>query len=1291
MNNFLEKDWNFLNCGSPADLWADYRPEGTVRIKEYQKYRDGHILVSSFFVDPDDAEIEVCVKTAEGGVAVGLYYGDGRFGDFIQLVLENSRIFVQRPRGIPMGDTFRSEGADRMEELQSTEWRAVFPVRLRFEKKGSLIKGYVDDELCVQCLVPEEKKREHKIWPRVCVQSVNSGGGVCQEAELAGWEIRGIREFPVVCTKLEDAQKIPLTGYCIHLCAFPDKWTRTDDKGVFVLENIPPGSYDAVAGKAGEEYYRMVIRSTGNEIVLEKIQKEKAPDRQIVREITSKARRMNLNGLWDFEWDRGERGIREKWFSPGRHRFSKVIRVPFSFHSLEAFGEGFLADDDTLKQAASWYVNFQETGDTVWYQRRIMIPENGIWEIVFGGVSGFAKVWINGHCVGCTVDSYEEFRFLVGKLTKEEIVDVTVMVKYPADYSGMCRGKQDFWFHASPGIWQDVFLEKVTECRAADILISSGVDKGTVKIQGEVFWELEGSERRTVEFRKETDGIYCALPEKQEGLFRIIAEYKAEKTEHICISAGRVKLCETEWDATGYEGFYDRKKLYVYLTETESISFTGQTEDFSLYNIEIEKVCLPESTRVRIGEAHRKCNIELCTDGTLRSGFEFCDLNLKRWSPDSPNLFEICAEVMTTTGVDSFVRKAGIRSVDTGQYFRLNDNDIYIRGILDQGYNPWGLYTYLSRNGGKGSMEYDIQKAKLYGYNLIRMHVKDNEAGWYQLCDETGMLVWNEHPSDFYGVWHDRKWRSMYYRRLKDMIRKQNYHPSIVISSVFNESWGIMGGHELSAWEIREAQEWQKKMAVYARKRDPSVLIVDNSGYAKTEETAFLDYHIYPDEFGDARMMFCGLERENYQGNCFNCYNEKNRELMQNEERRELLQRNCSMELKQLDYCGCELQQGQPVIISEFVHSSRLEQMVRIFSGSAGYVRMNLASQENEDTSPLSATRIERDFGYRHKDFSPAGYSYINSQNLVWPEIPFLTKREAGEKIEIPVWVRIWDDNSREMTLCVWESCTTWDGTEHRAVRKGEWTLKNSSKTPVSVPIEYTVPDGVRSVQLFFTVLDNENILCENDVRFEVFDKKDKDPEWNLSEPEFVRTKGEHGPLCEAGERSGYFLSGEGSVGWKIPCSLGEEDSKGRHLLRMELSTCECVGGTKFTDEKQYGGCIEIELGGGNTRSIFLPDSPWDEKAVFSNSACSEEQEVPCKKQGKYGYGYQTDILLTQQETEFVERNGFLRIRVHSEETGVVLYGRRMGRYGTEPIIIEEGERENDIREKSAESQTGFL
>lgn len=1277
MNEFLEKDWTFLNCGSPADLWADYRPDGSVGVKEYGRYRDGHFLVSRFFVDPEDTWVEAVALQADGGAAAGLYYGDGGFGHFAELTVLDGRISIRRPRGIPMGDTFRPEGAERMEELAGTDREITFPVSLRLEKRGMCLSGYLNGELCVRCMVREKPGKI--LWPRVFFRSVNSGRSACEEARFARWQVHGARQFPVLRGRLKDPAGRALAGYSVHLCASGDHWARTDRDGNFVMENVPPGNYDAVAGKTGENFFRMRILSSESGIRIQDVRQEYVPDRQITEEIETGAVRETLNGIWDFDWDREASGIREKWFLPGRHTFSKVIRVPFPFHSLEAFGEGFLADDHTLKQSAAWYVNLRETGSTAWYQRNARIPEDGKWDIIFHAVSGYSRVWINEQCVGCTVDSYESFRFPAGCFEKGEEILITVMVEYPPDHPRSCRGKQDFWFHAAPGIWQDVFLEKTEGCRASDILIDCVFTEEGADISGDVFWVPEGRGKTGLVLQAEEDGdIRCCAGTFLTGLFRLTAEYETACTEYVRILAGEKELCASEWDASGEEGYYDRKTLYMYLEGEQSFVISGQSPGLRVKRAEIERIVLPAEVLVGLEESVWRGKAQLWEDGTIRSRFTFGRARVRPWDPETPRLFQIRAEAVSESGeVTRSVRQAGIRKTGTGKYFRLNDRDIYIRGVLDQGYNPWGIYTYLSRNGGKGSMEYDIRKAKQYGYNLIRMHIKDNEPGWYRLCDEQGMLVWNEHPSDFYGKWDDPKWRSMYYRRLKDMLRKQNYHPSVVIYSVFNESWGIMGGHELSAWEQKGAQEWQKRMTAYVKEHSPGILTVDNSGYAKTGLTDILDYHIYPDEFRDAEELFGRLELQNYPGSCFNCYNAGNAELMQDDAVRELLQRNCSMDLKSLEYKGNEVQGGQPVIISEFVHTGRLEQMVRKFSGIGGYVRMNLASQENEDTSPLSAARTERDFGYRRRDLSSAGYDYVNSIHLVWPDIPALTKRNAGEKFVIPVWVRMWEDDSRELLLGLWESRTDPDGTENAAVRMKSLAFDSRGKEPLEIQMEYTVPGGVRAVQLFFTVSDGQNILAENDVRFEVFDGREKAPSWDLSCPEYAAAEGGHGRLCHDAERSGYFLDGKGEASWKIPWNFragrgGTESSS--LFLRLEMSTFECAGGTRTTDEERYGGYVYVELNGGAKRKLWIEDSPWDERGVFSNSACSEEQAVPYKKQGRYGYGFQKDIRLTADEISAAERQGYLRLKIYSEDTGAALYGRRMGRYGAEPGIIEKGD-----------------
>src|SRR5690606_10558260 len=132
----------------------------------------------------------------------------------------------------------------------------------------------------------------------------------------------------------------------------------------------------------------------------------------------------------------------------------------------------------------------------------------------------------------------------------------------------------------------------------------------------------------------------------------------------------------------------------------------------------------------------------------------------------------------------------------------------------------------------KGSMGYDIQKAEEYGYNLIRMHIKDNEPHWYSICDEVGMLVWDELPSNFYAKAEDLVWRGMYLRELRAMMRKHRYHPSVIMFSTFNESWGIEGWHERSPWDNLESQQFIKDAAKEYKAKN-NVLVIDNSGYAK--------------------------------------------------------------------------------------------------------------------------------------------------------------------------------------------------------------------------------------------------------------------------------------------------------------------------------------------------------------------------------------------------------------------------------------------------------------------------
>lgn len=1315
MGKFNEKEWTFLNANSPADLYADYGQDGSVKVREYDRCRNGHILVSKFFADSYDMEAEVEVAFADDRAAVGLYYGNGDYFHFLQAVISNKKISLEIPSGVPLADTFRYEGAKRTIELAAVEYGEGFPAALRLKKKDRICTVFVNGREYLHCELPDCKEWNAR-WVRIMLGAVNNDSRPVVEAGFQEYQISEKAEFAPCAGILTDENRQVCRDYSIHLCLSGDYWTRTDENGSFSFENLPEGRYDAVAGKAGGRFLHLKIENIGTKLNIIHQKAERIPEKKLYEEVTSDSRKISLNGIWNFEWDKAETGEAEKWFLAGAHKFSKVIQVPFSFHSLEAFGESFLADDYSHREAASWYVNLKESGKTVWYERSVKIPESGEWELVAGAVSGFGKVWINGKCVGCTVDSYEKFRFSAGKRKMGEELSVVIKVEYPPDHKESCRGKQDFWFHASPGIWQNIWLEKTQPVKAEDIQIQYTMNGDETSLLGTVFWKIQGKGKAVLESHCCSDGtISCRIPEYIQGDCKLTVWYYAEQTETVWMKTKNQHLCMRELDAAGRNGYFDEAQFYIRLKKEREILFGGFQHDFSVIRMEVEQIERPASVetifrrkyseeypkeyQTEYPEEYSEEQAFISDEGKLISEFHFDKQKVKKWTPECPALYEI--EV--TAGIQSgemlrFSRQAGFRNVDTGNYIRLNGEELYIRGVLDQGYNPWGIYTYPMDEGGCGSMEYDLEKAKEFGYNLIRMHIKDTEPLWYQMCDEKGMLVWDEHPVNFYAKWENPRWRSMYRRRLKDMIRKQNYHPSVIIYSTFNESWGITGGHEMSPWNETGAQKWQKETAEYYKKKSGNVLVVDNSGYAKTEVTDLLDYHMYPDEFEDARSFFAKMEKENYEGSCFNCYNRGNRRLMQDDDRRELLQRNCRMNLKEMDYEGEAVQHGQPVLISEFVHTGRIEQMIRIYDKVAGYIRMNLASQENEDTSPLTVTRKERDFGYRHFDFTHAGYRYVNAEHLVWADVPVLSKRYAGETFLIPVYTRIWKKEVQNPELWIYESKTDQDGTEQIPELVEKKQIQVSGKESVFVgEYRYRVPENVRAAQLFFVIKEAEAVLAETDIRMEVFEKHELPISRKFSEPDEVFSECMYGSLCEQEDRDGFYMAGAGSVKWRIPVKtekleqdLKEKlernipvdkvqermsgivgtDKKSKWILRMELSSCECICGTRITDTQKYRGMISIELNENRIVSVELEDCPWDERAVFSNSACGTETAVPYKKWGKYGYGQQIDIVLSEEEKQSIQENGYITCRIQSDESGVILYGRRMGRYGAEPAII---------------------
>ena len=155
---------------------------------------------------------------------------------------------------------------------------------------------------------------------------------------------------------------------------------------------------------------------------------------------------LNLNGPWQFDFDPKDEGESQRWFEPGRHRFTREITVPFPWESrLSGIG-------DTKYQGVAWYA------------REITIPSGEGWNgrdawLVVGACDWEAKVWVDGKLAGQNVGGYMPFDVNLSPFAKPG--DKALIVVRVKDTTGPDQptGKQTGWYTRTSGIWQTVYLE----------------------------------------------------------------------------------------------------------------------------------------------------------------------------------------------------------------------------------------------------------------------------------------------------------------------------------------------------------------------------------------------------------------------------------------------------------------------------------------------------------------------------------------------------------------------------------------------------------------------------------------------------------------------------------------------------------------------------------------------------------------------------------------------------------------------------------------------------------------
>lgn len=219
----------------------------------------------------------------------------------------------------------------------------------------------------------------------------------------------------------------------------------------------------------------------------------------------------------------------------------------------------------------------------------------------------------------------------------------------------------------------------------------------------------------------------------------------------------------------------------------------------------------------------------------------------KLWSPETPHLYHLVAELIDVNGYTSKIEtNFGLRKIEArGTNIYLNDKNVYLDGIL---YQP-GDATY-------EEIKRHMYAMKKLGCNLVRIHIAGVDPRIYHLADKIGLLLWVEVPSPHRS---SRKSRQNHRSELLRMLALIGTHPSVVIWSLYNEDWGVQ-----DIATNKETRSYVMEMYHYMRISFPQFLVVDNDGwrhisYEGRLKSDLLTVHLYTPNFNHWAQMLKDL------------------------------------------------------------------------------------------------------------------------------------------------------------------------------------------------------------------------------------------------------------------------------------------------------------------------------------------------------------------------------------------------------------------------------------------------
>ena len=187
------------------------------------------------------------------------------------------------------------------------------------------------------------------------------------------------------------------------------------------------------------------------------------------------------------------------------------------------------------------------------------------------------------------------------------------------------------------------------------------------------------------------------------------------------------------------------------------------------------------------------------------------------WSAEDPHLYDLTVEVYDERHVlqEVIPEKVGFRRFEMKErIMTLNGRRIVFRGV-----NRHEFSSVSGRCVSEEELIRDLKTMKQNNINAIRTCHYPNGSLLYRLCDELGLYLIDETNLETHGSWDtvsasgdisgvvpcDRpEWLGMVLDRAESMYQRDKNHPSILIWSCGNESYGGKDIYEMSQFFHRE-------------------------------------------------------------------------------------------------------------------------------------------------------------------------------------------------------------------------------------------------------------------------------------------------------------------------------------------------------------------------------------------------------------------------------------------------------------------------------------------------------